>query len=200
MKNYYKILGLNPGASKEDIERKYKKLSKEYDPKNNDNQDFFKEEYNKIQDAYNALTNNSILTNSDANNNELEITEEISIQDSEIDDVTENNSNFDINQKQKMFSAPFSFNGRIRRSEYCISYIIVLIISSFLNVLAIEIPILSLAYIPLLWFYFAQGTKRCHDRDNSGLFQIIPFYLFWMFFADGQEGTNSFGPNPKGIN
>ena len=45
MKKYYDILGLSEGASKEDIENKYKRLSKEFDPKNNDNQDFFKEEF-----------------------------------------------------------------------------------------------------------------------------------------------------------
>ncbi|MBC8397447.1 MAG: molecular chaperone DnaJ, partial [Flavobacteriales bacterium] len=31
--------GLEEGASKAEIEKKYKELSKEYDPKNNDNQE-----------------------------------------------------------------------------------------------------------------------------------------------------------------
>lgn len=198
MKKYYDTLGLNEGASKEEIENKYKILSKEFDPKNNDNQDFFKEEYNKIQDAYNALTNNSILTNSDANNNELEITEEIKVEDSIKKEVDE--SDFNISEKQKMFSAPFSFEGRIRRTEYGISFIIFIFSFVFLNTLSIQFPILGFAYIPLYWFYWAQGAKRCHDRDNSGWFQIIPFYPFWMIFADSQEGMNRFGPNPKGIN
>ena len=33
MKKYYDVLGLNEGASKEEIEDKYKILSKEFDPK-----------------------------------------------------------------------------------------------------------------------------------------------------------------------
>ena len=49
MKKYYKILGLEEGASKEEIEKKYKQLCEEYDPKNNDNQEFFKEEYEKVK-------------------------------------------------------------------------------------------------------------------------------------------------------
>jgi uncharacterized membrane protein YhaH (DUF805 family) len=198
MKKHYDILGLKEGASKEDIENKYNRLSDEFDPNNNDNQDFFKEEFKKIQDAYNALTNNSILTNSDTYNNELEITEEKKVEDSIKEEVDE--SDFNISEKQKMFSAPFSFDGRIRRTEYGISFIIFIFSSAFLNVLAIQVPILGFACIPLYWFYWAQGAKRCHDRDNSGWFQIIPFYPFWMIFAESQEGMNRFGPNPKGIN
>ena len=56
MINYYKILGLENGASLSDIEASYNKLSKELDPANNDNLDFFVEEYQKIQEAYIALT------------------------------------------------------------------------------------------------------------------------------------------------
>jgi len=63
MKKYYKILGLEEGATKAEIEKKYKELSKEYDPKNNDNQEFFKEEYKKVQEAYEALITSSILNN-----------------------------------------------------------------------------------------------------------------------------------------
>ena len=56
MINYYKTLGLENGASLSDIEASYNKLSKELDPANNDNLDFFAEEYQKIQEAYTALT------------------------------------------------------------------------------------------------------------------------------------------------
>ena len=45
MINYYKILGLENGASLSDIEASYNKLSKELDPANNDNQEFFVEEF-----------------------------------------------------------------------------------------------------------------------------------------------------------
>lgn len=61
MKNYYKTLGLKEGASQEEIQTAYERLSKELDPKNNDNQEFFVEEYKKVQEAYKALSNSSIL-------------------------------------------------------------------------------------------------------------------------------------------
>ena len=64
MKKYYDLLGLDERASKEEIEIQYKKLSKEFDPKNNDNQDFFKEEFKKIQEAYKVLVNDAMLAKS----------------------------------------------------------------------------------------------------------------------------------------
>ena len=53
--------------------------------------------------------------------------------------------------------------------------------------------------IPVYWFLLAQGAKRCHDRGNSGWYQIIPFYNLWMLFADSEKGVNDYGLNPKGI-
>ena len=104
-------------------------------------------------------------------------------------------------KRQGMFSNPFSFKGRIRRLEYGISFIIAVFLISFINVLiedSYELAWLFLAYLPLYWFFFAQGAKRCHDRGNSGWFQIIPFYSLWMLFGKGDEGIrNEYGINPK---
>ena len=61
MIKHYKTLGLKESASQEEIQNAYELLSKELDPKNNDNQEFFKEEYKKVQEAYKALSNSSIL-------------------------------------------------------------------------------------------------------------------------------------------
>ena len=98
---------------------------------------------------------------------------------------------------KKMFSAPFSFDGRIRRAEYGISLIIYVVAFSFLKEMTYSFSIAALGYIPLLWFLWAQGAKRCHDRNASGWFQLIPFYVFWMLFAEGDANTNSYGPNPN---
>lgn len=102
-----------------------------------------------------------------------------------------------------MFKNPFSFKGRIRRTEYGLSYIIYVVISFIEEFISLEVPnfeIISLAiWIPLLWFLLAQGSKRCHDRDNSGWYQIIPFYGLWMLFADSDPGSNQYGPNPKNV-
>ena len=61
MKKYYKTLGLLESASQEEIQTAFERLSKELDPQKNDNQEFFKEEYKKVQEAYEALRNSSIL-------------------------------------------------------------------------------------------------------------------------------------------
>jgi uncharacterized membrane protein YhaH (DUF805 family) len=109
-----------------------------------------------------------------------------------------------------MFKAPFSFNGRIRRLEYGLSYLIYLVFALPFNVYlrmsensyegpsGTVLAIFFILMIPFLWFMLAQGAKRCHDRGNSGWFQIIPFYGLWMLFADGENGPNEYGPNPKG--
>ncbi|HAZ93273.1 MAG: DUF805 domain-containing protein [Chitinophagaceae bacterium] len=111
-----------------------------------------------------------------------------------------------------MFKNPFSFNGRIRRLEYGLSILIIyayiILISFIVNFPLLEdhvqpsetsVLLFLLGLIPAYWFAFAQAAKRCHDRDNSGWFQLIPFYGFWLLFADGFPGKNQYGPNPKGI-
>lgn len=105
-----------------------------------------------------------------------------------------------------MFKKPFSFEGRIRRTEYGISLIIYVFIVTIL-----EMPFVNnstesdgsalylLLLIPLIWFMLAQGAKRCHDRGNSGWYQLIPFYGLWLLFAESDFGNNEYGQNPKGI-
>jgi len=105
-----------------------------------------------------------------------------------------------------MFKNPFSFNGRIRRTEFGISSIIYFI--AYVIVFSIAgtagpnggARIVLIFIIPMLWFLWAQNAKRCHDRGNSGWYQIIPFYSLWMLFGDSDKGTNEYGPNPKEVN
>ncbi len=98
-----------------------------------------------------------------------------------------------------MFKTPFSFNGRIRRTEYGISFIIYLVVISIIGALADSAGILAVLYIPLLWFLWAQGAKRCHDVGHNGWWQIIPLYFFWLLFEDGMKEKNEYGVNPKKI-
>ena len=101
-----------------------------------------------------------------------------------------------------MFKTPFSFKGRIRRKEFGLSYIIYIIAALLFSVLMNvndETSYLGIGFIPAVWFLFSQGAKRCHDRGNSGWYQLIPFYTFWMLFADSDPGENEYGLNPKGI-
>ena len=49
MKKYYEILGLEVGATKQEIQDAYDKfICGSQTPKNNDNLDFFKEEFNLL--------------------------------------------------------------------------------------------------------------------------------------------------------
>lgn len=101
-----------------------------------------------------------------------------------------------------MFEKPFSFDGRIRRTEYGISVIIYaiiyVIIISFIESSNGDVAFFGLAFIPMFWFLIAQAAKRCHDVGNSGWWQLIPFYGLWLLFQEGNLGQNDFGDNPKG--
>lgn len=100
-----------------------------------------------------------------------------------------------------MFENPFLFKGRIRRKEYALSLIIVLILVFILNIIIKEsdgeLFFLELTYPPLFWFLLAQGAKRCHDIGVSGWMQLVPFYFLWMLFKKGKAKTNLYGVNPK---
>ncbi len=105
-----------------------------------------------------------------------------------------------------MFKNPFSFKGRIRRTEYGLSFIffylsfaVVGLISNFSEYMQV-LKLLPFAFIiAAYWFFIAQGVKRCHDQGYSGWYVIVPFFIFWMLFADSQYGENWYGPNPKGF-
>jgi uncharacterized membrane protein YhaH (DUF805 family) len=104
-----------------------------------------------------------------------------------------------------MFKEPFSFDGRIRRTEYGISLIIYAIAYAIIAGIGASAGrdggagIVFIFLIPMLWFLWAQGAKRCHDVGNSGWWQLIPFYVFWLLFQEGEAGQNQYGENPKGI-
>ena len=106
-----------------------------------------------------------------------------------------------------MFKHCFSFKGRIRRLEYGLSLIIIYIYvciiffgtaaaSSFAFLL--DTWLIHILFIPAQWFIISQSTRRCHDLGINGWWQLIPFYVFVMLFADGNLGRNKYGENPKG--
>ncbi len=120
----------------------------------------------------------------------------------------------------------FSFNGRIRRSQYWLTAIVVSLAFSVIfgtiigivaaaNMRAFEqgtVPaifwiVYFLSFIPIAWVSLALLVKRWHDRDKSGwwaLIVLIPlvgpiWQLIECGFLDGTQGPNKFGPSPKGI-
>jgi uncharacterized membrane protein YhaH (DUF805 family) len=108
-----------------------------------------------------------------------------------------------------MLKAAFSFQGRVRRREYCLSFLLYLIISFLLyyGMLSItshsssrqDAGLLILILLVICWiFMLSQGVRRCHDLGKSGWYQFLPYSIFWLLFADSEWGLNRYGPNPKG--
>ncbi|EKF56176.1 hypothetical protein I215_04495 [Galbibacter marinus] len=108
-----------------------------------------------------------------------------------------------------MFKNPFSFSGRIRRTEFGLSvllcvlgYFLCYLLSSIsAAILQIQLGSYSfvfwLFFLPVLYFITAQGVKRCHDMGHSGWYHLIPFYCFRQLFKEGDSCINKFGTNPK---
>ena len=104
-----------------------------------------------------------------------------------------------------MFKNPFSFDGRIRRTEYGLSFIAFVIGKVLSQIVALSISnddgaangLSFIFLIPLLIFLWAQGAKRCHDVGRSGWWQWIPLYPIYLMFGEGDLGENEYGMNPK---
>lgn len=96
-----------------------------------------------------------------------------------------------------MFKSNLSSKGRIRRLEYvlslCIFYAATYLIGAVCGFLGISdgetygLTILYGLVIPIFIWKCLQAAKRCHDRGNSGWYQLIPFYGLWMIFGKGEE-------------
>ena len=159
-----------------------------------------------------SLPVTEIISPSDSEILNEEPSDVIQVETPEIPVVTESKSessniSYDFEERidnKGMFKRPFSFKGRIRRLEYGISFIIYFIWYMILEA-AGKTPNLSqgtaifllISIIPALWFLWAQNCKRCHDRGNSGWYQLIPFYFIILLFGEGEFGDNDYGTNPK---
>lgn len=108
------------------------------------------------------------------------------------------------NKSNTMFQKPFSFEGRIRRTEYALSLIGYFVFAFIMSEVTLDGnaglgSLFFLLFIGVFWLLLAQGCKRCHDLGHSGWYQIIPFYFVWLVFAKGELGTNKYGLSPKPI-
>ena len=97
----------------------------------------------------------------------------------------------------------FTFEGRIRRTHFGLRVLLTAGLSTFILLGFIFIDssffrvVLFLPYALVTWLSLATATKRCHDLDRSGWWQLIPFYGFVLLFAEGTRGANRYGPDPK---
>ncbi|MBK1977217.1 DUF805 domain-containing protein [Brevundimonas sp. 3P9-tot-E] len=77
-------------------------------------------------------------------------------------------------------TAMFSFNGRLRRQHFWISWLILFGVGLILNF----IPFLNLLGLALLWPHLAIGVKRLHDMGKAGWIIAIPYVVMiggWVF-------------------
>ena len=103
-----------------------------------------------------------------------------------------------------MFKRPFSFKGRIRRTELWLSIFLSNLALSILisltstrneNIMGIFILFFEIFHF---WFALAQLVKRSHDIGNSGWLVIFPIYNpFVLLFMEGTRGENIYGEDPK---
>jgi preprotein translocase subunit Sec63 len=86
MENYYKILGLKLGATLDEVEEKYNKLLKEFDPEKQTDElrEFFTSESEKVKDAYKEISLSLV-----DNKNIEKVEDEISSDTNEIDSENE---------------------------------------------------------------------------------------------------------------
>lgn len=103
----------------------------------------------------------------------------------------------------RIFKNPFSFNGRIRRTEYLVSILIMFIANAILAKAFpdadshVQVILKNIISLPFLWLVIAQGAKRCHDIGKSGWWQLIPFWNLLLFDKKGDSGENQYGESPK---
>lgn len=112
-------------------------------------------------------------------------------------------------EETPLFAHPFSFHGRIRRTEMWLSCIFAyILLVAFVGIKALLLPaeqnsdgvasIIILLYVLLwIWLTFFQGAKRCHDIGDSGWWQLVPFYSLLQLLKRGNKGPNKHGDDPK---
>ncbi len=96
-----------------------------------------------------------------------------------------------------MFKAPFSFSGRITRTEYFLSGLLFILAMGAVAGFRNAGPAISLLMLPGLWFVAAQGWKRAQDAGWHGIVGLIPYINFLLLFPAGDAGRNAHGPNPR---
>ena len=110
-----------------------------------------------------------------------------------------------------------NFQGRARRQEYWMFtlfnaiFIFALIIISGMLVEATDSPALMSLYLIYAIGVFipslAVAVRRLHDTGKSGWYYFISFipliggiWLIVLLATEGDNGTNQYGPDPKGNN
>lgn len=106
--------------------------------------------------------------------------------------------------KKVVFDNYANFEGRARRKEYWMFFLLNCIISFVINFILglISLDMVKFGYIYSLGVFvpgIAAGVRRLHDINKSGWYLIIPIYNIVLLATDGDKGTNQYGGDPKNL-
>jgi len=99
------------------------------------------------------------------------------------------------------------FEGRARRTEYWMFFLVNLIIAIVVSIIGrvIHLPVLGSLYgLAVLVPGIAVGVRRLHDTGRSGwwwLISLIPvigtIWIIVLFALPGDQAANQYGADPK---
>jgi uncharacterized membrane protein YhaH (DUF805 family) len=99
------------------------------------------------------------------------------------------------------------FEGRARRTEYWMFFLVNLIIAIVIGIIGriIHVPVLSTLYsLAVLVPGIAVGVRRLHDTGRTGwwlLISLIPLigtiWIIVLLASNGDQGSNQYGADPK---
>lgn len=104
--------------------------------------------------------------------------------DSSVNTKTENNS-------------LFSINGTIGRGTYLFHFVVYIFFNILFKSIAEDftdesiILFIILIQVLLFVYFLFQGKRRCHDIGESGWWQLVPFYTFFMLFIPGNYSLSN---------
>jgi|GEM_PF-1649776 len=93
-----------------------------------------------------------------------------------------------------------SYRGRLNRKPYLLRGIILSVGNTICATLgsadSVLLSIISICLNAVLSYSsICLAIRRCHDKNHSGWWMLIPFYLFWLIFSKGTDGPNKYGPD-----
>jgi len=103
-----------------------------------------------------------------------------------------------------MLTHPYSFKGRLSRSQYVVNTIILCLICLLVNAMFEEYAIGSTIINPVTWALaslslISLSVRRSKDLGLSPLWLLMPIYPLLLLVSPGEECENRFGPVPSSL-
>ncbi len=110
-----------------------------------------------------------------------------------------------MNWYLKVLKQYADFNGRARRKEYWMFFLVNIIISYSLNLGGLYLNLSFLTILSTIYSFavlipgLAVAVRRMHDVGKDWWYIFIPIYNLILLCTDSEPGPNEWGDNPKGI-